>query len=895
MANFLTEVIDAQRDIAISNRNVQRTNLNFKEINSKLSEHTKTLAAVTPVIANNAIPSNPTAVVGTNGGKVVDNVLLDVVTVQYTSPNPIGSFGGVFLVAKNYNGSPTLVKVGEDTFHGAAGATQSFITVLQRTNEAVTFFVVPKTASEVTPIDWTTCPSFVLTLDGLVSAPPAPTFAETLIATPTGYEFAFTQVVAAGTVIDSYKVYRNTSFSSSGATVIRTFKHDQTNAGSPITVQDVSPDGVPYYYYVSAVNTSGLESAKASAQAGTVFATTPLTMKGAPVVITPAVSGGNVTNGGGLGQWTAGLNVGLPGVVDFDVLSTGGIVDVLLYSSTGGVGPNGYLLRFDGRTGHPAGQILKITNGTWANIGAAIAANNAVALSGWHSVTVRVTGSGQFDIFVDGIWNTTAIDITFTLTGATYYGNEVIGNSTIAPPAFINKTLDNLPDGGVYLRSGYVSGDAFFENGNFEASSTILPPPGYTLYANTPTLAYDTTTQFSGARSIQITSPGGGGGGIRPIKFVACRPGDVFFASVRAKLISGVGAADLSISFRDANLIGIGGADVTTSSSSWTLLQQTLTAPAGTVFATFEIFARGANTVVEFDEHYVRCVRNLDTEVGDGSTRFAQTAGGLTYRPTSNPLTATDAGANAAVSIAAFTMRCTGHSDVSVNSGSVAGLSYNTLYYIYYDDPALVGAGVAYQATTTKETAINGGGRFFVGSIATPAATAAATVGNNDGGVGAQGGGTSVFLFGAGVGNITPPATTIITGSNTGNCFDGDTATAATLNKVVSLTGTADGNIVVSGMSPSSAPWQSLTLNVRTGVTISGASITALVQYSLDGGATFTNIYSTSVTRAAAVNSVAIPVKQNLAQLRVKVDLSTPGSVGSATLSFYEAWVVGVL
>jgi hypothetical protein len=277
----------------------------------------------------------------------------------------------------------------------------------------------------------------------------------------------------------------------------------------------------------------------------------------------------------------------------------------------------------------------------------------------------------------------------------------------------LNKTIDNVGDGGVYLRGTYIAGDAIVENGNFEASGSILPPPGYTPYANPATFAYETASPFSGSRSIQITSLGAGGGGILPIKKVMCRPGDTFFASVRAKYISGAGTANCAISFRDATGAGIGGGDATSASGSWVLLTNTQTAPAGTVYATFEIYASTANTVVEFDEHYVRMVRSLTNEVTDGSTRFAQTAGGLTYRPTSNPLTSTDAGSNATVSIAAFTMRCTGHTDVSISSGSITALSYDTLYYIYYDDAALAGGAVTFNATTTKETAINGSGRFF--------------------------------------------------------------------------------------------------------------------------------------------------------------------------------------
>jgi hypothetical protein len=136
MTDYLTEVLDAARDVAITNRNAQRANLNFKSINRRLLEHSKTLAAVAPIITNNTfrrirLPCSEPMREGS-----LTTFCMDTVTTQYTAPNPLDSFAGVFLVAKNYNGSATLVKVGEDTFLGAAGTTQSFVTILQRTERS---------------------------------------------------------------------------------------------------------------------------------------------------------------------------------------------------------------------------------------------------------------------------------------------------------------------------------------------------------------------------------------------------------------------------------------------------------------------------------------------------------------------------------------------------------------------------------------------------------------------------------------------------------------------------------------------------------------------------------------------------------------------------------------
>jgi len=283
--------------------------------------------------------------------------------------------------------------------------------------------------------------------------------------------------------------------------------------------------------------------------------------------------------------------------------------------------------------------------------------------------------------------------------------------------------------------------------------------------------------------------------------------------------------------------------------------------------------------------------------VNDGSSKFAATASTLTYRPLTNPLTATDAGANATVNIAAFTMRTSSKGDVSVNSGSVTALSYSTLYYIYYPDDTLAGGGVTYSATTTKTTAINGAGRFFVGSIVTPAATGPNTTGNNDGGVGAQAGQTAVFLFGA----ITPTTSGVDAANvNLNNCIDGNLTTFGSVKVNTSGSANATSSATTSAASPTSAPWSSLTLNVRSAVptnAVSSGTNLAGASYSIDGGSTFTTIYSVNAltTRAVTTDSVSLPTNLNLANLRVLVSVFRGSASPQAIqLDFYEAYVIGL-
>lgn len=88
-----------------------------------------------------------------------------------------------------------------------------------------------------------------------------------------------------------------------------------------------------------------------------------------------------------------------------------------------------------------------------------------------------------------------------------------------------------------------------------------------------------------------------------------------------------------------------------------------------------------------------------------------------------------DAGADATVSISGHDRVYGDGSSVAVASGTVTGLAYSTLYYIYYEDAARAGGSVTYQATTDTTVAAQTGSTHVIGNITTPAALAADTVG----------------------------------------------------------------------------------------------------------------------------------------------------------------------
>lgn len=96
-------------------------------------------------------------------------------------------------------------------------------------------------------------------------------------------------------------------------------------------------------------------------------------------------------------------------------------------------------------------------------------------------------------------------------------------------------------------------------------------------------------------------------------------------------------------------------------------------------------------------------------------------------------LASNDAGASATITISAHTRhypQADGSTiNVAVNGGSVTGLSYDTIYYVYYDDAARAGGAVTYAATTTEATAAQLGDRHTVGAVRTPVAAAPPTSG----------------------------------------------------------------------------------------------------------------------------------------------------------------------
>lgn len=99
----------------------------------------------------------------------------------------------------------------------------------------------------------------------------------------------------------------------------------------------------------------------------------------------------------------------------------------------------------------------------------------------------------------------------------------------------------------------------------------------------------------------------------------------------------------------------------------------------------------------------------------------------------SSPLSAIDAGTDATISIASFTMKFD-FGDLNYNAGSITGLTYSTKYYVYADDADYSGGTVTYAANLSSSTVVASSDYIYIGTITTPAASGGPTSGAGGGG-----------------------------------------------------------------------------------------------------------------------------------------------------------------
>jgi len=450
-----------------------------------------------------------------------------------------------------------------------------------------------------------------------------------------------------------------------------------------------------------------------------------------------------------------------------------------------------------------------------------------------------------------------------------------------------------LEDGSIFIKGVQYSAQTIvLPNSNFEASAST-PVPGWT--GSGATLTYETGSPYAGTQSLKVSSVSQYGGAICNQKW-ACASGDQFFVSAAIKS-DGTAIPYLAVEFFDASNAYIGGIFAGGSTStSWSVYTASGTAPANTVFLEIHLQNNAASqpSACYFDNVTVDRITILGTNVGDGAANFSATASVLSYRPTSNPLVGHDSGGSAEIDISSFNMLTSSKGTISYNSGSVSGLSYDTLYYVYVSsDPTLAGGATTYAASTTKTDALDGVGRLFVGSVRTPVSGGPDSTGNNDGGCGAQAGQTNVFSFSA---SSNTNSGTAVSGSIGSSSYDGDLTTYSAVRITNTNSSSASISSTMSGMPAQIVPYTSVTLYCRSAVptnNITGSSNFCKITYSYAGGSGTILNQPATTTRAVTTDSVSLPTSINLGTLQISTLVSrNNGTSQTLELDLYEVWVV---
>ncbi len=131
--------------------------------------------------------------------------------------------------------------------------------------------------------------------------------------------------------------------------------------------------------------------------------------------------------------------------VNIEAGSTSTVVNVLLDPDAASSAPfpsgNGYAIQFNAEAGQQCGQLFRLTNSVFTPIGTFAQAPNAAALSaGLHTIVCIITGNNSFQLWIDGILQSTAQDSTYSNFNATFYGSTTettvaqIGPSGVISP-----------------------------------------------------------------------------------------------------------------------------------------------------------------------------------------------------------------------------------------------------------------------------------------------------------------------------------------------------------------------------------------------------------------------------------------------------------------------------
>lgn len=247
------------------------------------------------------------------------------------------------------------------------------------------------------------------------------------------------------------------------------------------------------------------------------------------------------------------------------------------------------------------------------------------------------------------------------------------------------------------------------------------------------------------------------------------------------------------------------------------------------------------------------------------------------------------------IDVAGFNLIVPGQPNIPIGSGAVTGLQYNTLYYVFFDDPGFVGGSFVFGASTDRSDALKQAGRVFVGSITTPFSGGPDTAGNNDGGAGAQVGGTSHISMA-----VATPST-----SGTGSVTNPNAAIDGTQSSFAALASgsSGGGGLLMSGspgMGSSFFPYKKVIAKAIIAIPVNAAlSGVNVVQVQLQypdgsGGFATSNMYAanagTTQLTPIIVSAPGVPL-QGFNPSQISISAAVHSSTGNVECDVYDAWL----
>lgn len=335
--------------------------------------------------------------------------------------------------------------------------------------------------------------------------------------------------------------------------------------------------------------------------------------------------------------------------------------------------------------------------------------------------------------------------------GSTNTDNEAVifggNNNLFANGQFRVLAADGRPAGVKVCEGG---ADGTVVQTDFDASGNrvlrIASATDTSITASLLAFAVNHKSQYRAQFDVRCQDNGGSVGNAATglyIRFMS----KVAMTSNKKYIGSGINESNAEFTTDDARtyLMGYSNGAVTT---SWVTVDQTVSLPVDTTFASLN-FANWVgmglraleirNLVVT--EIAPQNVYELDGFVFDSFRRLANNERmpmlrnySLGIARTSNPITASDGGATATISIAAHTVYNGDVTGRTYNAGSITGLAFSTGYTVYVDDPDYAAGTVTYVATTTGVNAGKNLGRYLIGTVITPADGSPPATGGGGGG-----------------------------------------------------------------------------------------------------------------------------------------------------------------